>query len=231
MIKNFSIIFFTCIVLFTMQSCDNENGWDFEMPGCIDISALNYDSNATFDNGSCIYYMPSEIFNQLIDASSYNDWIYFSFELDSILIINHPEESLDWDIAFKRNHMKTNGGLSGQGSSCAIVDTSKSWSDDSLMMINEIPNFECQFDSIIEGDIFTYQGCYNNSTHLFEDCVKNPALDNWGEFNDSYYFEVNNYQLFVKLANSDNYVKLWPKNYYDSNNESARISLSYQLLN
>ena len=39
MIKNFSIIFFTCIVLFTMQSCDNENGWDFEMPGCIDISA------------------------------------------------------------------------------------------------------------------------------------------------------------------------------------------------
>ena len=45
--------------------------------------ATNYDSSATFDNGGCSFFPDS--FS--IDASSYDDWIYFSFESPCFLAI------------------------------------------------------------------------------------------------------------------------------------------------
>ena len=62
-----------------------------------------------------------------INASSFVDWAYFSFETNSEVNIVDPETSLDWDLAFKRNHIKTNSGLSGQGLGGAYVDTSSTW--------------------------------------------------------------------------------------------------------
>ena len=63
-----------------IQSCDDE--WVFEVP-----------------------IMPEFL---LIDASSYDDWIYFSFDSGEIVDISEPEGSMDWDIAFQRNNIKTN---------------------------------------------------------------------------------------------------------------------------
>ena len=42
-----------------------------------------------------------------INASSFTDWAYFSFDTNSVIEINNPESSLDWDLAFRRNHIKT----------------------------------------------------------------------------------------------------------------------------
>ena len=48
-----------------------------------------------------------------IDASRYYDWVYFSLRTAEVVEVENPENSLDWDIAFQRKHIKTNSGLSG----------------------------------------------------------------------------------------------------------------------
>ncbi len=216
----FLIIAFSII----SQSCDDS--WDFDIPGCMDSNAINYDPNSTFDNGGCNY----NIDEFYIDASSYDNWIYFSFELGEVVNVVDPYSSLEWDIAFRRNHMKTNGGISGPGYGCAIVDENYSWSNESFGSINQIPEYDCQEDDTIIGNIFTYQGCYNPNTHIFESCIKNPALDNWGWFNDSYTFNTTEYQFFVKSVMGNSYIKFWPKSYYGINGESGQILISYEII-
>ena len=218
--------FFIFSILTIFNGCDN--GWDFEIPGCMNSSAINYDSNATNDNGSC-YFDENE--NQYIntidiDASDYNSWVYFSLSNGIIVDIIEPESSLNWDLAFKRNHIKTNGGLSGGGEVCSILDDSEIWTINEFENLNSIPGNQCEEDQIVEGDIFEYEGCYNNMTHIFESCIKNPALDEWGYFDDSYTFNVTNYRFFVRDLDGD-FVKVWISSYYDTNGESGKISFSY----
>ena len=222
MINKIMILSKLLFILTFFQSCDDE--WIFDIPGCMNQNAINYDSRATIDNNSC--YFSGEI--TIINAQNYNDWIYFSFNLGSEVNIVDPLSSLDWDIAFKRNHIKTNGGLSGNGDSCVIVDT-QVWSTDTFNLSDEIPNLSCQVDEIIEGDIEIYQGCYNPQTHVFEDCIKNPAFDNWGYFDDSYTFNASNYQFFFK-GSGDTYIKIWLLSYYDTNNQSGYISMRYDVI-
>ena len=211
--------------LIVLQSCDDE--WIFDIPGCMDESALNYDSNATSDNGSCYYYT---LDIDIIDARDYYNWVYFSFSSGQEVTISNPEDSDAWDIAFKRNNIKTNGGLSGVGDVCAIVDDSQTWTSESFESMQEIPNNECQVDEVIEGNDFTYQGCYNpDEGHIFEDCVKNPALDKWGWFDHTYHFNITNFQLFMRITNGI-YIKFWPMSYYNTNQESGQISFVYQII-
>ena len=219
-------LFFHSLLFF--YSCESDE-WSFDIPGCMIQTATNYDSSATVSNGSC--YFGNQITIIDIDASSYEDWVYFSLlNSQEVVLSEAPENSMEWDIAFKRNHIKTNGGVSGIGDVCAIVDESQIWTNESFNTTNEIPDgLECEYDEIISGDIFTFQGCYNPQTHIFMSCEKNPALDKWGTFDQSYHFNVSNYQLFVKNIDGE-YVKIWMMSYYDVNNESGHISMSYRLL-
>ena len=282
--KKYIIFWIAATCLLFLQSCEND--WtDFDIPGCMDNNASNYDLNANVDNGSCSYSClsmdnyeqcididcywwndschsieeplqacqdiidneicissgcywwqnachesmePIMIYN--IDASDYTEWIYFSLESSNVVDIINPENSLGWDIAFKRNHMITNGGLSGSGLGCAIVDENQEWTDNSFLSSDQIANYECQVDEIVEGNIFTYQGCYNPlAGHIFEDCIKNPALDQWGDFDDSYTFIPVNFQFFIRSANGTNYA-FWPIAYEDINGETGQISMTYRVI-
>ena len=54
---------------------------------------------------------------ELIDATSYANWNYFTFTDSSLQqvtpwLLGDPDNSLNWDIAFQRNHIKTNSGTS-----------------------------------------------------------------------------------------------------------------------
>ena len=225
MINRIYILGYSMLVMTIFQSCDDE--WIFDIPGCMNQNATNYDFNATSDNESC--YFGEEIITIDVDASSYHDWVYFSLELDEIVDISEPENSIEWDLAFRRNNIKTNGGLSGMGDGCAIVDNSQSWTNESFESTNQISEGECQVDENVEGNIITYEGCYDPNTHLFSDCIKNPALDNWGSFDNSYQFNINNYRFFVKRADGA-YVKFWLMSYYNVNGTGGHISMAYQTI-
>ena len=51
----------------------------------------------------------------LIDASAADGWTYLSFANGVVAPPASPETSLDWDVAFQRYNIKTNGGSSGVG--------------------------------------------------------------------------------------------------------------------
>ena len=113
----YAAISIICLIVF--QSCDNS--WDFDIPGCRNEDASNYDPNANLDNGSCLYNCEDAIYEEQcfdfvcscywinnecydsqesdfiydIDATSYDDWIYFSFQLGSIVEINNPDTFLE----------------------------------------------------------------------------------------------------------------------------------------
>ena len=142
-----------------------------------------------------------------IDASSFTDWTYFSFETNSIVEVPNPESSLNWDLAFKRNHIKTNSGLSGQGLGGGYVDSTQSWLD-AWQTINTIPE-----NAVWEVD--ESMCCYYDIiTHEFNlEIIKNPALNNWGDFNSNQQFLYTNYVMFIKNADGD-IAKFWPYDYY-----------------
>jgi len=207
MIKR-NIITALCSVLF-FYSCDNDNDNSIEC----DIDSLNIVT---------------------IDASSWDDWVYYSFELEDIVDIVNPESSLDWDIAFQRNNIRTNGGESYMGQGCGMVNQNQSWTCDLFQSTNEISNdMVCESDIEISGTGMQfnppYEGCYNSMTHSFENCIKNPALDNWGWFDSDYYFNVTDYILFIRDANGND-IKLWLLSYYGSEG-SGFIDMAYQILN
>lgn len=57
-----------------------------------------------------------------INATSYTDWVYFSFEADTIVQVASPLTSDEWDIAFLRFNFATNSGRSGNAQG-GVYDT------------------------------------------------------------------------------------------------------------
>lgn len=60
---------------------------------------------------------------KFLNASSYTDWVYFSFSKGEIVKgVNNDnyKEDLSWDIAFHRGDVRLNGGASGKGQGEAI---------------------------------------------------------------------------------------------------------------
>jgi HmuY protein len=54
-------------------------------------------------------------FSTFIDASSQDLWIYFDFETGALATPGDPPLDEDWDLAFQRFHIISNGGDSGPG--------------------------------------------------------------------------------------------------------------------
>ena len=50
-----------------------------------------------------------------LNASSQTEWTYFSFSEGKQVVVTNPRTSNNWDIAFNRYNVKTNGGTSGIG--------------------------------------------------------------------------------------------------------------------
>jgi len=61
-------------------------------------------------------------FTTRVDASSSDTWIYFSFLSGGEVIPADPATSIDWDLAFQRFHIISNGGASGSaGAAVAVI--------------------------------------------------------------------------------------------------------------
>tara|TARA_Y100000996_G_C22194061_1_gene508313 strand:- start:22 stop:612 length:591 start_codon:yes stop_codon:yes gene_type:complete len=127
---------------------------------------------------------------------------------------------MEWDLAFQRKHIRTNSGMSGPGNGGAFVDSSMTWVDN-WGNLNELPeNIEWLEDSILPD-------FYDLQTHTFYEDVKNPALNAWGWFNDTYQLITTDYVIFAKCANGEDVVKFWAYDYY-LNNAGGNVSLRYQ---
>ena len=64
---------------------------------------------------------------KFLDATSYTDWIYFSFSEDKIVEVSDYQNDLSWDIAFHRGDLRLNGGASGIGQGEAVNTQETDW--------------------------------------------------------------------------------------------------------
>ena len=167
---------------------------------------------------SCVFTLDEYFVT--IPATSYSDWIYFSIEDNSVVDIDNSQNSSDWDLAFQRKHIRTNSGMSGSGAGGAYVDSSKVWSSDWGTM-NEIPD---NIDWVEDKELYDF---YDLQTHTFVKGVKNPALNAWGWFNESYQLIPTNYVMYAKCANGVDVIKIWAYDYYE-NGAGGNVSIRYQ---
>ena len=157
-----------------------------------------------------------------IDASSYTDWVYFSFSTGEIVDIEDPQDSSDWDLGLMRNHFRTNGGLSGNAFGGAYVDSTSTWTDN-WESLSEVP-FGATFD--VDGMLDTI---YDLETHEFSEAPGSLVLETWGwiDLDDNYQFNYNNYIFIIRTA-TGGYVKFWPYSYYNDQDFSGHISIAYE---
>tara|TARA_Y100001936_G_scaffold41280_1_gene39844 strand:- start:2216 stop:3052 length:837 start_codon:yes stop_codon:yes gene_type:complete len=154
-----------------------------------------------------------------IPATSYTEWVYYSFETHSIVEVEDAENSLDWDIGLQRKHFRSNSGLAGIGQGGGYVDSTMTWVDHWGTM-NELPeNMYWHTDQ-------TFYDFYDINTHTYVEGIENPALRTWGWFNNYFQMVPTDYVMFVKCANGEDVVKLWAYDYYDGG--SGNIAIRYQ---
>tara|TARA_B100000900_G_scaffold412935_1_gene435750 strand:+ start:234 stop:1070 length:837 start_codon:yes stop_codon:yes gene_type:complete len=166
---------------------------------------------------SCIFAQNEYLVT--LPATSYTEWVYYSFETHEVVDITNPESSLDWDIAMQRKHIRSNSGLAGIGFGGGYVDSTKTWNDNWSTM-NELPsNMSWHTDE-------TFYDFYDIVTHTMGEGIENPSLRSWGWFNNTFQLIPTNYVMFVRCANGEDIIKLWAYDYYA--NGSGNIAIRYQ---
>ena len=169
---------------------------------------------------------------ELIDATSYANWNYFTFT-DSTLqqvtpwILGDTDSSLNWDIAFQRNHIKTNSGTSGIGEAGAHMDSSAVWNGSAFNNFSEdVFDYNFSKDTLVN----TF---YNLQTHTFTEGSTNPILDTWGIIDtlNNYTMNISNSRYIVRSADGNSFYKLWVYDYYSEDNQSGNVSLIFDIVN
>lgn len=149
-----------------------------------------------------------------INAVSYDQWMYFSFETGDTFRLEDPYNSDAWDLAFQRYHLKTNSGTSGKGMGGAIskgkvafesittADDSGYITDDSLKILK------------MGGDVFI---------------TANHELAKWGALDTTamppVFVPADNIMI-VKSAKGK-YAKVWLKSFYSNEGASGFVRMKY----
>lgn len=155
-----------------------------------------------------------------VKATGSTTWKYFSFASNDTINVADPEHSTEWDLAFQRYRIKTNGGLSGIGSGSAANSYLKGQSGfDALKTVSDTSTF--QTDKEIQIAIIQGSAPY----------IINPAIYTWFslELGGSQGTQIvpTDYIYIVRTA-SGKYAKVWFRSYYSATNQSGYISFQYK---
>jgi hypothetical protein len=160
---------------------------------------------------------------EFVDASTYGDvWTYYSLEENKIVQVDEASHKTDmtWDIAFNRYNIRTNSGLSGNGSGgaydCGKVD---------LSSVKEVPQ-DAVFEVDTEWDILesiAMPPVYMTST---ANPLLSEVLSSSGAMPPTY---VSNDHIYIVKTASGKYAKLIIVSYYsgDTPPKSGFISFDY----
>ena len=157
---------------------------------------------------------------EYVDATSYTDWVYFSFEKGEEVEVSDYANDLSWDIAFHRSDIRLNGGKSGKGQGEVVNMNTTEWND-----VKEAPKSGYIKDEIgIIITAFTGTGIdqveqpFSQTLTTWLTIITNPLPPT---------YSYNNWVFVVKTV-SGKYVKLQIYDYRDARNTAAYISFRYQ---
>ena len=174
----------------------------YGVPGCTDPSALNYNANATVDDGSCTYqmtYVPDDNFEQALINLGYDDVLDDSVLTASIDTVSILDISYNWT------------------SNTTIIDLTGIEDFSTLSELNTSWNYQLTSLDLSNNFALTYLNCSGNSLTSL-DLSNNPALT----FLDCREGALN----FLDLSNNPALTYLnCSENYFNSLDLSGAINL------
>jgi hypothetical protein len=140
-----------------------------------------------------------------VNSTKSTVWKYFSFAKNDTVTVTDPANSSDWDLAFQRYRIKTNGGLSGNGMGSAAYSYKKG---------------QAGFDAL---NIVAIQQGYASY-------IVNPALYTWFtlEFATQGTQIVPSDDVYIVKTGTGKYAKVWLKSYYSATNLSGYVTFQYK---
>ncbi len=172
-----------------------------------------------------------------LNASDEQKWVYFSFETGTIVEVTNPKTTDNWDIAFNRYNIRTNGGVSGIGEAEVVNTNSKDFA-----AVTKAPAEGYEKDKEVTEYGRPRPGQTQPSVTKFE---KNPVIsgtvnkqDSKGWYNytppkqgeNTPHFEITKYVYVLKTAKGGKYVKIQLAGYTNDKNETGYITFSYDFL-
>lgn len=155
-----------------------------------------------------------------VNSTASSTWKYFSFEKNDTISVSNPLTSTEWDLAFQRYRVKTNGGKSGGGLGSASNSYQKGQTGfDALKLVSDTATF-VKDDSV---HIAVQQG--------YATYVVNPVLYTW------FTIELGGAQgtqiipsdyIFVVKTGTGKYAKVWFKSYYSTSNVSGHVTIQFK---
>jgi hypothetical protein len=154
-----------------------------------------------------------------IDASVSTKWKYFSFEKNDTLTVSDPGTSNEWDLAFQRYRIRTNGGKSGNGMGSAANSYKTGQSGfDELTTVPDTATFSLDSDIqiAVQGGYATY--------------IVNPEVYTWFAIElaaQGTQIVPTDFVYIIKTG-TGKYAKVWFKSYYSATNVSGHITFQYK---
>ena len=172
-----------------------------------------------------------------LNASDEQKWVYFSFETGTIVEVTNPKTTDNWDIAFNRYNIRTNGGVSGIGEAEVVNTNSKDFA-----AVTKAPAEGYEKDK----EVTEYGRPRPGQTQPSETkSEKNPVIsgtvnkqDSKGWYNytppkqgeNTPHFEITKYVYVLKTAKGGKYVKIQLTGYTNDKNETGYITFTYDFL-
>lgn len=154
-----------------------------------------------------------------INSTGSTTWKYFSFAKNDTIQVSDPMTSSDWDLAFQRYRIRTNGGSSGNGMGSAANSYLKGQEGfDALKIVPDTASFES--DTSVE--IAVQQG--------YATYIVNPELYTWFTIEfaaQGSQIVPSDYVYIVKTA-TGKYAKVWFRSYYSATNSSGYVTFQYK---
>ncbi|MCC8170424.1 MAG: HmuY family protein [Parabacteroides sp.] len=184
---------------------------------CLAATLLYTTSCSDDPNSSDDTPVSDEVKTCVVNATSYKDWVYFSFVSGNSIEVADPKTSLDWDIAFHRYDMRTNGGASGSGNAGVIKRT-----EEDLSAIFEIPQTGYEADKM---DSVNYAGMPPVNTADSRNLLLSSYMDvDTRQMPPQYTLHSN---VFVVRTAKGRYAKLRFTDYRNDKDVKGHIKIEY----
>jgi len=154
-----------------------------------------------------------------VNSTSSTIWKYFSFAKNDTIVVSDPLTSEEWDLAFQRYRIKTNGGMSGSGQGSAANSYLKGQIGfDALKTVPDTATFSA--DASV--NIAVQQG--------YATYVINPEIYTWFTIElatQGTQIVPSDYIFFIKTGDGK-YAKVWFKSYYSATDLSGHVTFQYK---
>jgi len=147
---------------------------------------------------------PPDIAQYTIDARSREDWVYFSFPLGTT--VSTSQENLDWDLAFRRTDILTNGGETNLQGQAGAVD------------LDRVPLDEAA----------TPSGGFLQDVTTEDRGLENPALHSWYNYDWTSHIITSKNHTYALRISTGEVVLLTFVSYYCDDGSSACVTFRYR---